>query len=1481
MSEFREDLLVTAMNKKRVIKIILTAVLLVFAFAFSTVFFSLLWDTQRPFPSDQLSEAEEEEGIPTEIPFPYNISDFQDLFSDLNLTTDQLSDLLDALTDMFDGNIDDLDLSDYGQAIAALMFSEVEVFRIYDYDAFSAMGTKLWKYESFDEYTGDGWHSTALKTPYSYYTYGDYFSQHWDKDLLFLKMPLTPNLGINSMVIPNLFPTPFIMEDSVQANNLQGTPSLFKDDFNCTTLDIEFTAEEDVNMTYELFGLNLPTGDQINLNALHASYTPLSIQNQFLQLPPNIQAYLANTTFNYVYDDYLNLNSTISPNDNAFMVANKIRNYLQYQFSLPPDVDSYTPTPQGRDVVDFFCETREGLWSEFATAFCVFTRSFGVASRFVDGFNSLGIEEIWDIQESRNTFAIKYKNIYNWAEIFVPTDMSGNGQWVQMDVLFDSYGVGGNPWSQDNYTIEVSTNFTEGFRNNQDALITATLSLYGTQIQGETISFIDLATDDILGSATTDFNGNASITIPIDNNQVVGPHYIGASYNPQTFNYTKYDVYGNLQVQLTDINPQSVNLSISTSTNIQGYIIDPLNNLRVRYAQVEFILLNKGTNTSVLPFFPNSGVTNTNGDFDRGLDVNPSLPPGEYEIRVDFNSIFINPFNISEIINLSNVSSSSSNRLDFNVTKGAKNIWFYINDVPSDIPTLPIVNRFSNINLKAYVFHETYGPLANQLVEFYDYTNGSFINSNYTNASGYATIHYFVGNQALSGPNLLYAKLGMQENYSYYVLNDAPTIHLISGPTPREINRTGGGSTSFNIVGEITDTYDRLKKLGFSEVSLKLLKGGVDYSLTHLIPYDSYPFQTDSYGYFDLNFGVASDIPTGNYTLRIDFNGTIWKGPPYLYPFDLPILSNSTTLEYELKITAPTMLQFDFWIDDYNVYDYYQPIINRNGNVNLSVYLEWGNPLDNEDIEFYDLTQNIFLGTVQTINGRASLIYNTNASTVAGPHLIYAKWGSNYNYSYFTLNDNITIDVQVGPSPNQISRGGETFTLQGTISDTSNGAPVKFTEIYIALFDDTMTDVSYHLSSNFFQLDDTGTFDLTLSVDSGTPAINYTINVGFYGVFIYSFPNNQFNEFNFYFDTVTYSNFTSNDDGNFELKVIDPDDVAIQFWVDGNQALSYYDNSFPPERYNQGDSITFSVIVTQSGSPVVDGIVTLTDVYINSQIGSHLFVVFDNGSYDFIIDSSSWHAGLHKIRVQWSTYSAINTTFVIINETISISAFSSIPKIQRDVDAFNVYGSVQDGTVDLNGLDIKIILFDSSMNDVSYYLNLAGSQTINVFGGSYQFDVNSISISCPQGQYFFRIDFNGTISQPGIHVTNYMINKSSILVPVNITAGTYISGNYDTTFKDGFYQGDTLYAYGYLYWDNGSLITGSRTITITIDDGFGGTIKTEIGSTDGSGWFNITVSIDTIWPDETEIWVSFYPVDSFTTPAHYYVEFTEIELFRP
>jgi len=754
MSEFREDLLVSSIDKKRVVKIILVAVLLITAFAFSIILSSLIFDTQRPYPSDQLSEAEEETGITLTLPpFPYNLSDFQDM----NLTQDQLDSLLDALQDMFDGDIDDLDLGNFSQSQLALMASEVEVFRVFNYADFNTMSNKLWKYECFDDYTGDRWQSTAASQIYDFYTYGDHATYHWDKEILRIKTPLTPSIGINSMVIPSLFHTPFIMEGSIWDNfgniDWSNPPVLYKDDFNSSILDVYFNTDVDVNMSYDIFGLNIPSNDQINSSAIHASYTPLPIQNKFLQLPPTVQAYLSNNPF--VYTHYLALNSTILPNDNAFMVANKIRNYLQFYFSLPADPDTYTSAPLGRDTVDYFCETQEGMWVEFASAFVIFARIFGVSSRFVDGFNSIGIQEIWDNQDFQNTFAIKYKNIYNWAEIFVPTDISCAGDWVQMDVLLDSYGVGGNPWSDPwsstNFSLTVNANFTSGFRNNQFANITATLTLNSTPVQNSTITFTDhpdyRIPTNIIGQAVTDINGQASILIPIDDAQTVGFHVISAIYNAQTMNTTNYIVYGDVQLNLVNVNPEEVNISISTQTNVQGYVIDPLTNQNVVGATVEFLLLNKGTNLRVgaPPFDIIYVDTDSNGDFNALINVDPSVLVGQYDMRVDFNGSFYGfPFAMG-------IMNGSSNIMDFNVTKGAvKKLWFYIDGVPSSIATSPTITRFSSIKLKAYVLNETNAPLANQNVEFYDYRTGSFITSNTTNPQGYATHDYVVGIQAIS-----------------------------------------------------------------------------------------------------------------------------------------------------------------------------------------------------------------------------------------------------------------------------------------------------------------------------------------------------------------------------------------------------------------------------------------------------------------------------------------------------------------------------------------------------------------------------------------------------------------------------------------------------------------------------------------------------------------------------------------------------------
>ena len=599
MSDIEQELLEGRGSKKGVVGTVFVAILLIALFAFSTALYSLILGTQRLAPNEELANTNEEDALLIAPPSPYDLDKLMELLKD---ELDELSEEeLKSIADMLDGNIDDMSLAAMAGAIAALYLSEVEVFRVYDYDVFSAMSDYLWKYETFDQFTGPEWECTSAKQLYDFISLEDYTNDYSDSDLLKLKMPLETSTGVNSMVIPSLFPIPFIIDGSFNAPNLETSQTkLYKYDFNSTTADLTFNSEDSVNMSYELFGLaDLPTNEELNQTSLDETLTPVDIQNQFLQLPGGKTNYInGDTDFTYHYNI---LNSIIKPSDNAFQVANKIRNYLQANFTVGFDALMDDPPADGEDVVYWFCEKEEGVWSDFASAFAVFCRTFGVASRFVDGFNSRSVEEIYDEEEGKNTFAVKYKNIYNWAEIYIPTDASGEGEWVQFDILYDSFG-GGSPLSDADFNLNLDSNFTEGYRP-AVAEINATLTSLTESVEGRQITFTDVTTGAELGSAYTDSNGVASIQIDIDNTQVVGPHIIQADYSIVVTNFTSYIVYGPIDVLLNGVVPSKVNRTITNTTHVYGYVQDPINGQRVKNATVQYVLLNKGTNNKLVnPF---------------------------------------------------------------------------------------------------------------------------------------------------------------------------------------------------------------------------------------------------------------------------------------------------------------------------------------------------------------------------------------------------------------------------------------------------------------------------------------------------------------------------------------------------------------------------------------------------------------------------------------------------------------------------------------------------------------------------------------------------------------------------------------------------------------------------------------------------------------------------------------------------------------
>ncbi|MFX1315085.1 MAG: Ig-like domain-containing protein, partial [Promethearchaeota archaeon] len=439
----------------------------------------------------------------------------------------------------------------------------------------------------------------------------------------------------------------------------------------------------------------------------------------------------------------------------------------------------------------------------------------------------------------------------------------------------------------------------------------------------------------------------------------------------------------------------------------------------------------------------------------------------------------------------------------------------------------------------------------------------------------------------------------------------------------------------------------------------------------------------------------------------------------------------------------------------------------------------------------------------------------------------------------------------------------------------SKGNPITNALISVHLMDGG-TDVSLqsvNLVSGSLLLDSSGEIDLIYSVDPSTTAKNYTLEVRFSGRFDY-----RSTSYPIPFDLSFMANFTDSVTCFFELQVVDPDDINIYFFVDGFPTQVYYDDFNPPEWYFRGDIINFSVYVTVGLGPVLTGSVSFTDVWTGNPLGTSSI---SNGWASILADTSvpiSWHAGLHQIRAQWSGSSTFNTTYVIINETVSIFANIDKNSIIRDSDSFIVDGTVQDGQL-LRGLIVEITLLDSTLSDVTtFYLIGSLAETTNS-GGYYPF-LNLIDLSCLQGDYFIRIDFNGGINWAGISLSDYMVHTNSSLIPITVIAGTSISGNYDTRVdKQEWYYNDDLYVYGYLTWDNGTAMAFME-VNVTIRDGDGNILATAVGDTNGSGFFNITFKVGA-WPPDTEVWCYFFPEDPDNFgPSGIYVQIIEQELFR-
>lgn len=1526
----QDELLVPGINKKQVIGVILIAGILISIFAFSNFFFNALLGSQRTSPNDELADAESEDASLMLPPLPWDLDDLLDQF---NFSLGQLEllekmglteeDLMDILSEMQDGTVDNFDAIGFGAAIVALLVSEVEVFRVFDYESESSMHEELWRYECFDVFTGDGWESTASKNVADLFPYEDYYGDYSEQDLLRIKMSLDPSEGQNSFLIPNLFPNPYIMEDSIDSENMDDTATvMYLDDLNCTSLALYYDSAQNTSLYYELFGTSQPSSQTINQSATIADYTPSNIQTQYVKLPPSIENYLSNNpNFQYHYNI---LDQIIFDSDNAFTIANKIRNYMQDNFDFGTQERINDGPDEGEDVVEWFLEHEEGVWSDWASAFCAFTRAFGVASRFVDGFNSRFIDESYDEDEGKNTIVIKYKNMYNWAEIYVPFAADGSGRWVEMDVLYDSFGTGGDPLTDADFDIRLTID-KETAQRTEYVNLTAHISSEDASVNNRKIEFYDQTSGEDLGEATTGSDGNASLIIQVTDDFIVGPHFITAQVTPYSSDTSNFTVVGDIVVVIDNLNPQEVNVSNpeERTTVVNGRVYDPENPTKpIAGANVGFVLISKEDTSDYErnAFSPILTVTDPTGQFNIELEIYETIQKGEYYFRADFNGSFNGkPYAVGEM-------SDSSDLWVFNVTAEAENtLWFYINGSSTEYAGDPLANRTDVLVLKAEVRNQAGDPLEGQTVTFYDDTRGFTIGTETTNASGIAERQYPVTLQNYAGPNKLHANLnGRKDNYSYFVLNEKPTIEIdINSLTPRnplfKINRTGGGTnTEFGVEGFIKDSQNH--RISYANITMKLMKNGHDNS-SYLTPEQNWQI-ADENGEFDFTFSLKSNAPLGNYTLKFDFNGTVdyTDDDNYPYLFHLPVFThNSTHLKNpELQVIGPATL--NFYINGTTKDNFTGPLVKRyllagfgSNFIELKVDLiEGGKPLIGETIQFYDLTNDSLIGTnITNSYGESSLKYEIknamNSHLVPGPHLIEARWSKTSNHSYFIIDDQININLGTNiPDPQNVLRSTSSnrhFVIRGFINDSSNLQPVKYGRIRVRFYDTGFPKTEYTsrftLVDGTYHLNETGEIYLKYFVEGNAPRGNIQINVSLTGLYNYSEPNNIYNPHAF--DLSFTTRFAPWTYTPFQLNIQDPYYISTQFKVNDTHAQPSYSDFGPkPRRFNGWENISFFVYVKNdtmdAGIPYEFYIVDLYNKTGEETLLVHYkFDGMEMGQKYFVFELSKFklHSGLHKLILhvnrtfggvpyEFETY---NSTYIIINQSIDISAISSKEAVNKGTDSLTISGTVSANNTALRGLRVSISMYDEEGNDVSGLMVLSGASTKTITtSGTYSFTINYISSSAKRGLYYFVINFTGGIDDTDILLTDYMVHSNSSFVWINVTYGTEIrEGGYYTEYDpDDWYLYDTLHVVGNLTWANGTGMDGFI-VNITIKDGSDQLIESGSTTTDSYGGFDIQFQVDGDFDDDTTIYVSFYPKlgSNFGTPDGYYVDgIVEEELFR-
>ncbi len=755
-----------------------------------------------------------------------------------------------------------------------------------------------------------------------------------------------------------------------------------------------------------------------------------------------------------------------------------------------------------------------------------------------------------------------------------------------------------------------------------------------------------------------------------------------------------------------------------------------------------------------------------------------------------------------------------------------------------------------------------------ETITFHDHTEDVSLGSAVTNGIGRATFVLDVNTSLTAGAHFIEAQYtATQRNACAIILDDDVNVFMTS-LNPTSINRATTNNTQVAAYIYDPENGNRVKNAILHPVVVQgssAISGSIDP------PYDA--IKVDSNGAINEIVRISDYVSQGNYTFRVDFNGTYnIINPVTGFAEDITIpggLIDDSSNDLSFEIIDDNQKIFDLYVDSGAVVEDTAFAKTRAQSIDFDIYLRQGSTdVSGGIVEIRDRTYDQFVLTtlVTAPDGTASTTYSLGSDYshwVAGVHELYGVWtngGGRLNQSYYLVVDEaLTVRITNTPGPIVDRTGGTSeLIVEGDLFDSDPGimAPSRYGYIGVLLRDaSTLADYTGSLTgdSTFF-LSSTGVFSGTTARNHGVvatiPLGDYEVYTGFNGD--WELPGG-----------FTYNDASFNDVSTYELITItDPSNINVEFEIDGTPTQSSYFGSTAPS-YGRWSSVNLYTRIWQAGSPQSGVGVNFYDENRGVQLGSTQYTN-SSGEIDYGITlDASWTAGLNLVSVEYSTVK--NYTQIYLNAPVTLVITTPPPTpatrgnsgtqmiiagVLRDSSNSN---PVKDAEIRLDVMDGAIDRTDeiSTWNAPSTGRYTYTSQSDGTFQIYWRMPIHF------QFSYDVSVTYTGyqqdNSPECQADYNNPAQSTSSATYPVQVNADSIISA----TFRpQPFVMGNPVNVSGYLTYDNGTALAGVSVTVYFYDSGMS-ELHSNTVTTDGSGYFEYYIASLT-WPNTDTIFVEYF-----------------------